>query len=359
MDSELLLSIIIPIYNVQEYLGTCIDSVLKQNYSKLEVLLIDDGSTDRSGQICDEYAKKDVRIRVFHKENGGNADALNYGLKYCRGEYIAFVDGDDYIDNSDAFTLLIKEALYSDADIVVGNYQKDILGNLVATRPHDFSITTDSESPDFRFKGFYSVGHLAYTWGKLYKRQFLISGGLELKPYVYALDKLFNIECYLKRPKYSFVQDSVYVYRFNDSSVSHRYKEHFADIWLAITGEINNGIMRSGRDTCFDFVAFNLLFAVFFSCKQEYQHCGRKMGAVNKELKKYMSNYMVNKAVKEVFLGKHLNFKGLYMWKIFLWGLAAGLYLRCHIFISLGIKLLVEFDIDGRLSSTGKLKANN
>ncbi len=359
MDNELLLSIIIPIYNVQEYLCKCIDSVLQQNYSNLEVLLIDDGSPDKSGQICDEYAKMDERIRVFHKENGGNADALNYGLKYCNGEYIAFVDGDDYIDNPDAFSLLIKEALFSDADIIVGNYSKDIMGKIVSTRPHGFLRATDSESPDFRFEGFYSIGHLAYTWGKLYKRQFLMSCGLKLKSYVYALDKLFNIECYLKKPKYSFVQESVYVYRYNTSSISHRYKEHFTDIWLAITEEIHNKIIMAGRNTWYDFVAFNVLFAVFFSCKQEYQHLGRRLGSVNNELKKYMSNDLVKKAVKEVFLCKHLNFKGLFMWKIFLWGLSAGLYLRCHIFISLGIKLLVDLDIDGRLSSTGKLKAEN
>ena len=111
-----LISIIIPVYNVEPYLKRCLESVRNQTYSYLEIILIDDGSTDGSGQICDSYQDMDKRIRVFHKKNGGSSSARNLGLDKARGEYIGFVDSDDYIDED------MYESLYDnmkdDVDIV-------------------------------------------------------------------------------------------------------------------------------------------------------------------------------------------------------------------------------------------------
>lgn len=90
-------SIIVPVYKAEKYLNRCIDSILAQTFTDWELLLIDDGSTDRSGDICDEYAKKDTRIRVFHKENGGVSSARNLGLDSAQGEWVTFIDADDYI----------------------------------------------------------------------------------------------------------------------------------------------------------------------------------------------------------------------------------------------------------------------
>lgn len=92
-----LISVIVPVYNVEKYLHKCINSILNQTYKNLEIILIDDGSTDNSGKICDEYALKDNRIKVIHKENGGLSSARNAGLDICSGDYIGFVDSDDYI----------------------------------------------------------------------------------------------------------------------------------------------------------------------------------------------------------------------------------------------------------------------
>ena len=92
-----MISVIVPIYNVEEYLPTCIESILNQTYKDLEILLIDDGSTDNSGKICDEYAKQDKRCIVIHQQNKGVSATRNTGLNYATGKYISFVDGDDYI----------------------------------------------------------------------------------------------------------------------------------------------------------------------------------------------------------------------------------------------------------------------
>lgn len=93
-----LISIIVPVYNVEEYLNRCIDSILLQTYNNIEILLIDDGSLDKSSQICDEYMKKDKRIKVIHKKNGGLSDARNVGIDIARGKYITFIDSDDSVE---------------------------------------------------------------------------------------------------------------------------------------------------------------------------------------------------------------------------------------------------------------------
>ena len=109
-------SIIVPIYNVEQYLRRCVDSIVNQTYKNIEIVLVNDGSTDGSGIICDEYAKNDNRVRVYHKKNGGAASARNLGLNHAKGEFIGFVDSDDYIDLDMYETLL--QFMEDDVDIV-------------------------------------------------------------------------------------------------------------------------------------------------------------------------------------------------------------------------------------------------
>lgn len=120
-DRGAVISVIIPVYNVEPYLSDCIDSILTQTYSELEVILVDDGSPDNCGAICDEYAKKDARVRVIHKENGGLSDARNAGLAVCSGEYLTFVDSDDLL-LPDAVEVLYELALEYDASLVIGGH---------------------------------------------------------------------------------------------------------------------------------------------------------------------------------------------------------------------------------------------
>lgn len=117
-----LVSVIIPIYKVEKYLAKCIDSVLNQTYKNLEIILVDDGSPDNCGKICDEYALKDSRIKVIHKKNGGLSDARNAGLDLSCGEYVLFVDSDDYI-HSDMINILYTTLKRDDSDMAVCNVQ--------------------------------------------------------------------------------------------------------------------------------------------------------------------------------------------------------------------------------------------
>ena len=121
--SEDKISIIIPIYKVEDYISKCIKSVIAQSYHNLEIILIDDGSPDRCGDICDDYAERDSRIRVIHRQNGGISAARNSGLEVATGEYVLFVDSDDYI-HPDMVERMHDVALNKQADVVVCDYVK-------------------------------------------------------------------------------------------------------------------------------------------------------------------------------------------------------------------------------------------
>lgn len=119
-----LISIIVPVYNVEKYLNKCIDSIINQTYKNIEIILVDDGSTDNSGKICDEYLLRDSRIKVIHKNNGGLSSARNEGINISSGEYIGFVDSDDWVEPN-MYEEMYKKILYSNADIVDCGYWKE------------------------------------------------------------------------------------------------------------------------------------------------------------------------------------------------------------------------------------------
>ena len=112
-----LISVIVPVYNVKEYLNTCVESILNQTYENLEVILVDDGSTDGSGEVCDSYAKTDARVQVLHTKNGGQAAARNRGIEVCNGEYLTFADSDDSMEPELIETLYFAQEK-SGADLV-------------------------------------------------------------------------------------------------------------------------------------------------------------------------------------------------------------------------------------------------
>lgn len=120
-NKEILLTVIVPVYNVEKYITKCINSILIQTYSEFELLLIDDGSPDNSGYICDQYAISDKRVKVFHQKNSGVSSARNKGLENAKGRYIQFIDSDDYIENN-MFELMLNKALQDDDDIVICDF---------------------------------------------------------------------------------------------------------------------------------------------------------------------------------------------------------------------------------------------
>lgn len=150
MNEQYLVSVIVPVYNVAEYLINCLDSIVVQTYSALEIILVDDGSSDRSGEICDQYAAKDGRIRVVHKRNGGLSDARNAGLAIASGAYYFFVDGDDTVA-SDAVESMLQAIVENDCDMAVCNMLRIYAGGTQKAFYRPTETLTVLDGPD-RFK---------------------------------------------------------------------------------------------------------------------------------------------------------------------------------------------------------------
>lgn len=163
------ISVIVPVYNVEKYLEKCLESIVHQTYKNLEIILIDDGSTDSSGKICDEFALRDERFVVVHNKNGGVSVARNEGLKRVTGEYIMFVDSDDYVE-SDIAEVLMNLIRQYDADISMCSFKyADTDGN--TQNQTDITTTEGCISGDEFWDRFYSGGRTigVTLWAKLYK----------------------------------------------------------------------------------------------------------------------------------------------------------------------------------------------
>lgn len=174
IKNEPLISVIVPIYHVEQYLRRCIDSIIGQTYKNLEIILVDDGSDDGCPAICDEYARKDNRIVVIHKDNGGLSDARNVGIDIAKGEYLAFVDSDDYI-HRDMYRILMKELIKSDSDVSMSTYKYVYDGKLDEqdiTYEEDYSIETMSGiQAQYSYYSDDKKLELTVAWNKLYKKE--------------------------------------------------------------------------------------------------------------------------------------------------------------------------------------------
>lgn len=167
-----LISVIVPIYNVEKYLSKCIDSILEQSYRNLEIILVDDGSTDASGRICDVYLGKDQRIQVIHKANGGLSDARNAGIDVANGEYFAFVDADDFISSSmfERLLYIIKE---EKADVALCGFQSlDETGKCIP-RMTSTVLENGCYDRDYIFRKSFGIDgwNFIVAWNKLYPRR--------------------------------------------------------------------------------------------------------------------------------------------------------------------------------------------
>lgn len=217
MEYRYTISVIMPVYNVEKHIKQSIESVLNQTYKQLEIILVDDGSTDTSGIICDEYAKKDNRIKVIHKENGGLSSARNAGIDIASGKYIMFIDSDDFFENN-ACELLYNEIEAKDADYVIGNYinityEGEKWGNPVFDINDNFKVCIK----DYQ-KSFFVMNSV--VWNKIFKRDFIEKYKLRFVQGALAEDAIFSTFCYVHSDKGYFINDIVYNYRQNKENLS-------------------------------------------------------------------------------------------------------------------------------------------
>ena len=208
------ISVIIPIYKVERYLRECLDSVVNQSYRDLEILLIDDGSPDGCGAICDEYAAGDTRIRVIHQKNGGAANAKNTGLRAATGEYLAFLDGDDYLE-TDAYERMLKELTASGADVVQCSF-RDVYVNktkdcVMVPNRREYSTVEYLR----RYTRDWTCGLL---WDKLYRRS--LFDGVFFEEGHKIDDEYFTYQGIMNAHRILHLPDFVYNYRKRRSAVT-------------------------------------------------------------------------------------------------------------------------------------------
>lgn len=207
-------SVIIPVYNVENYLTRCLDSLLAQNYADLEILLIDNGSKDQSGQICEDYAAKFSNITAYHIPNKGVGSARNFGLAKAKGEFICFVDADDYLEGN-LFSDL-ESQLDSQLDLLVFSYYNSIEQNLSEITRSAKILPTEGKKDKSDFIALFQelfLTDMMYTvWNKIYRREFLEEHQIVFESYELGEDVRFNLNVYQHVNTVFLVKSGYYVY---------------------------------------------------------------------------------------------------------------------------------------------------
>ena len=230
-----LISVIVPIYNVEEYLDKCVNSILNQTYRNLEIILVDDGSPDNCPKMCDDYAKKDKRIKVIHKVNGGLSDARNAGIEIATGQFIGFVDSDDWI-LPEMYSRLLDLILRHKADFVVCDLirsQDDLLPNFKQSK-----ISIEEYNQQEYLNNFFKIKSQVceyYAWNKLYRKEVIEK---ELYPKgLTSEDVLGTYKVILNSKKIVKTNEIFYVYRINQNSITGSFSEkdfHLLQIWDSV-----------------------------------------------------------------------------------------------------------------------------
>lgn len=272
-----IISVIVPVYNVNMYLDKCIQSIVNQSYQQIEIILVDDGSTDNSGEICDRWEAKDSRIKVIHKENGGLASARNTGLDIAVGKYIAFVDSDDYIRN-DMYENMIKCMKDNQSDLVCcGRYRVDKNGikeQFTLKRPKTF--TTEEALKEWFCNGCINEA----AWDKVYKSTLFenirfpngeLNEDMPIMPYLFSRCQKIT---HIGEPFYYYVQ------RLSGSittSVYNRKKGVAYDHLIAIETFVN--------------AKYPILAETYKQLEAKYAFCFIVEMAESNTCKKYMEDY--------------------------------------------------------------------
>lgn len=210
------ISIIIPIYNSESYLYRCLDSVLSQSYKNIEIILINDGSVDRSGEICNDYANRDKRIKVIHQQNKGVSVARNVGLDIATGDYVTFVDSDDWLGSEYISTLVACMDL-EDSDIIITNGTKVINNKYIVNKFDEIGLLVNNEID------ISSLMYNGYAWGKLYRADMIKEKNIRFNVNLSLWEDLVFMFEYISFAKKIYFTNNIYYY-YNDipNSLSSR-----------------------------------------------------------------------------------------------------------------------------------------
>lgn len=266
------ISFIIPIYNVEKYLEQCIDSILQQSYRDFEIILIDDGSTDGSSRICDNYTKLDNRVKVFHKVNGGLSDARNTGLLHATGEYVIFLDSDDFWVDSNDLVLLVNKILRTKCDFLQFNMSYYIRGKYIHWKPFDNLLLNSSDKNMIIVQLIRSGVVPMSACSKIINRNFLLKNELFFIKGIYSEDIPWFLKLLEKAKNIVFLNQYVYAYRKGvSSSISSTFSEKKYNDLLGIlereVSSLNNSNTWESwvKDSLLSFMAYEYSQLLGFS----------------------------------------------------------------------------------------------
>lgn len=295
---DMMVSIIIPIYNSEKYLRRCIDSVLWQTYLNWELLLVNDGSKDASLKICMEYAAKDSRIKLISKLNGGVSSARNKGIHLAQGEFICFIDSDDYIDK-DMIMKLIIAMNESNTDIIICGIKR-----IIKTKEEIFispsKIIHDKKDICLFVADNYLKWLISSPCGKLYKRS-LLPANLFNEEFSLGEDLQFNIEYFERINSMTIIDEPLYCYTTNNSSLTHTYrKKHYetmCSIYKYTLGYFNRTVESNSS-----FMLKNVNYKLFSFCIS-FMYQNINVSSKKDEMlfiKEICDNNYIREAIKEL-----------------------------------------------------------
>lgn len=287
-ENKPLISVIVPVYNAQTFLKECVESLLKQTYANLEIILVDDGSTDESPSLCESLDRQDGRVTVYHQENAGVFAARNKGLEVMKGRYFTFIDNDDAV-NEKYIELLYSNIINSKADIAISSILFDYGCKKYRSdyeEKKQIRILNQTETMNYVF-----YRRLMYVWGVLYKSEYK---NLKFPPINHGADRhyLYRIMKKIKRSVY--VNESIYSYRIISTSASHIYKLSEYMTSLKLDNAIINDVKKKYPEclnAAVNNAAKDYIFACFgFSDKDNHQ-----------TEKKYIKAFFYRYAFKVIF----------------------------------------------------------
>ena len=299
------ISIIIPVYKVEPYLHQCVDSVLSQTYKNIEIILVDDGSPDNCPHICDQYANEDDRVKVIHQKNGGLSAARNAGVQCASGDYVAFLDSDDFWSSPECLEKIVLRLEKKSPDVLNFAYIKtDELGNVISQR-FDGMDSMPLDAVELEEQLAYLTRHSMYiasAWNKIVRREIALETPFEKGKTSEDIDWCARLIC--KANSFDFACEKFYCYRQRSGSITHSLSErNCRDLKDNILKcfSISNKASQSRKELLMTYTAYQ--YATFFAVQARATNCPKECIEKLQPHWRVLRHYGSSKKVKCLYLG--------------------------------------------------------
>ncbi|GGA45064.1 glycosyltransferase [Paenibacillus physcomitrellae] len=289
MEREQVVSVIVPVYNVEAYLRKCLDSLCGQTYSNLEIIVVNDGTRDGSQAIIDEYARKDSRLRPLIQANGGLSAARNTGMDAATGDYIAFVDSDDWIA-SDMFTQMVELAEASQSDIIVCNYDKvydDHTERQYLNLKEEAVDVREIGIAEYIYRYLFTYQHGHEVWNKLYRRSVIEQNAIRFEPNkeIFSEDLMFNLFVLCHAGRISSLNHTFYYYLQREGSIMQIPNPQMGARYVTLVERFKHYAQRAGLASEVEPVLPVLLYDLMNACITQIYKSGGSRDKIGEALR--------------------------------------------------------------------------